>query len=189
MKALVGDALSVESKRPLHFDVWMRIVKARNLPAKGLIGLTDAFARVLWGHRTTATPTSGEATPMICFRTNIRKRSLNPRWDFERAFAYRAAAESLSEQQLVVQVFHHSPLLGDELIGSVRLSLYEVATAPMLFDLPLLDAYAKPAGRISLNIRMQQLCALAISLPTVQLELSRVRRRARARAKLSLIHI
>ncbi|KAG8463883.1 hypothetical protein KFE25_000051 [Diacronema lutheri] len=173
MKALVGDALSVESKRPLHFDVWMRIVKARNLPAKGLIGLTDAFARVLWGHRTTATPTSGEATPMICFRTNIRKRSLNPRWDFERAFAYRAAAESLSEQQLVVQVFHHSPLLGDELIGSVRLSLYEVATAPMLFDLPLLDAYAKPAGRISLNIRMQQLCALAISLPTVQLELSR----------------
>mmetsp|Transcript_14289 Transcript_14289/g.38517 ORF Transcript_14289/g.38517 Transcript_14289/m.38517 type:complete len:1312 (-) Transcript_14289:446-4381(-) len=160
-------------QRTLHFDVWMRVVKARNLPAKGFIGSTDAYARCLWGHRTGPQPKGSDSTPMICFQTDLRKRSLNPRWDFERSFLYRASAAALREQSLVVQVFHRSPLLGDEPIGSARVSLYDVATAPTLFDLPLADSFGKPTGRVSLNIRMQQLCSLGVSLPNVSVDLSR----------------
>lgn len=174
---------SSEALRPLRFDVWLRVVKARSLPAKGLLGSTDAFARCLWGYRgpaaasraAAASATHTDGTPMIAFQTDLRPRTRNPRWDFERVFLYKASAEALREQSLVVQVFHRSPILGDEPIGSVRLTLYEIATAPMLFDLPLSDGYGRPAGRVSLNIRMQQLCSLGVSMPSVTVQLSRVR--------------
>jgi hypothetical protein len=124
---------------------------------------------------------------MICFQTNLIKRSQNPRWNFERAFAYRASAESLRAQLVCVQVFHRSMLLGDVPIGAARVSLYDVATAPCLFDLPLLDAYGKPAGRISLNIKMQQRCALTVALPSLRVDLSRVRARTAARRARALL--
>lgn len=102
----------------------------------------------------------------------------SPRWNYEACFAYRATHAELKSRTFSLQLVHRRWALSPIVLGSVRISLWEIASGPMKFDLPIVDT-GMPArlgpppgpteslGRLVFSVEMVQRCDLMVSVPHV----------------------
>ena len=92
----------------------------------------------------------------------------NPRWNFQACFRYRATEAELRSRRLELRLVHRCWPLGQPIeFGHVRVALYDIATGPHKFDLPVITPSGSHAGRIVFQAKMVQQCGLSISLPEV----------------------
>eukprot|EP00656_Telonema_subtile_P003418 TRINITY_DN11565_c0_g1_i8.p1 TRINITY_DN11565_c0_g1~~TRINITY_DN11565_c0_g1_i8.p1 ORF type:complete len:944 (-),score=152.79 TRINITY_DN11565_c0_g1_i8:347-3178(-) len=153
----------------LQFHVWVRIAKARNLSVSGgpHAGCSP-YVRGEWG---------GGGTGSQSLKTPKVERSFNPRWNYELDFIYQCKLNDLKTRTFDLEVLsHRSMRRTDELLGAISVNLFDIATGPVLFDLPLVTSLAskvrsESGSRLSFNVKMDQIANTRVHLETAACEL------------------
>lgn len=153
----------------LQFQIWIRIAKARNLSVSGGPGSgCSPYVRGNWG-------AGGSGSRQL--KTPKVDRSFNPRWNFELEFTYQCKLNDLQSRTLDLEVLSHRSMgRSDELLGAVSVNLFDVATGPVLFDLPLVASLnskvrSESGSRLSFNVKMDQIATTRVHLQSAVCEL------------------
>ncbi|KAJ1633949.1 hypothetical protein T492DRAFT_837217 [Pavlovales sp. CCMP2436] len=103
---------------------------------------------------------------------------LTVRWRSVRHFGAAVRRDELESRVLVLSVRADGVwFVPAQEVGTVRLSLLQLATGPPNYNMPILDKGGRPVGRLSFSIEMQQIdvlvCKLRIAVSTASLALVR----------------
>eukprot|EP01122_Echinamoeba_exundans_P011003 TRINITY_DN4239_c0_g1_i2.p1 TRINITY_DN4239_c0_g1~~TRINITY_DN4239_c0_g1_i2.p1 ORF type:complete len:738 (-),score=144.47 TRINITY_DN4239_c0_g1_i2:41-2254(-) len=120
---------------------------------------------------------NGYSDPYLCFdfdhfkafKTEVVKKSLNPKWKFEKEFFYETKyRDRLHKKKLIIECWDWDRVGSDDYIGVVAIDLHTLAHGPTHHNLPLRDNN-KPAGRIQFDLYMQEYSTVSINLRNLRL--------------------
>lgn len=103
----------------------------------------------------------------VCFETPPGEDDpASPRWSAGASFEYSASLAQLGSTVLRLELDHVrlAPLRPSP-IGACEVRLSDIASGPIKYDLPVLDAAGLPCGRLVFTVRMMQKCVLAVTIP------------------------
>jgi hypothetical protein len=103
----------------------------------------------------------------VCFETPPGEDDpASPRWNSGASFEYSATLAQLASTVLRLELDYVRLLpLRPSHIGACEVMLSDIASGPIKYDLPVLDAAGMPCGRLVFTVRMIQKCVLAVTLP------------------------
>eukprot|EP01120_Amphizonella_sp_Union-15-10_P001004 TRINITY_DN1106_c0_g1_i2.p1 TRINITY_DN1106_c0_g1~~TRINITY_DN1106_c0_g1_i2.p1 ORF type:complete len:402 (+),score=72.76 TRINITY_DN1106_c0_g1_i2:62-1267(+) len=142
---------------PIVFSVFLSDLRAEDLACLTETGYNNPYLKVYFPGK-----------PPI--KTEVQKRTLNPRWRFKSEFYYSEILfpDLLPQKYMAIECWHNR-MFNDKFIGRASIDLFTLATGPSHYTLNLKKEDNSDAGRVFFKIQMDEVRNMIIRLESLVL--------------------